>query len=221
VDRWTARPVYHIVIPQDPEQPSKALPEERLSVEYPKTYTFFKHFEDTLRARSGYRKFFDPSKDPFYSIYNVGDYTFAPFKVVWREVATDIRAAVVDRVESGENITVPDHTLIVVPASSSSEAHFMCALLNSSPADYIIRGYVAGHPSTHVLKYIAIPQFDPTNSTHLELVICSQQAHAATIAEDTARVREVESEVDRLAARLWGLAEAELREIQESLAELG
>ena len=38
---------------------------------------------------------------------------------------------------------------------------------------------------------------------------------------DAARVREIEAEVDRLAARLWGLTDAELREIQESLAELG
>ena len=38
---------------------------------------------------------------------------------------------------------------------------------------------------------------------------------------DAARVWEVEAEVDRLAARLWGLTDAELREIQESLAELG
>jgi hypothetical protein len=34
-------------------------------------------------------------------------------------------------------------------------------------------------------------------------------------------VREIEAEVDRLAAKLWGLTDAELLEIQESLAELG
>jgi len=38
---------------------------------------------------------------------------------------------------------------------------------------------------------------------------------------DPVRMREIEAEVDRLAARLWGLTDAELREIQESLAELG
>jgi hypothetical protein len=35
------------------------------------------------------------------------------------------------------------------------------------------------------------------------------------------RVREIEAEIDRLAAQVWGLTEAELREIQASLAELG
>ena len=44
--------------------------------------------------------------------------------------------------------------------------------------------------------------------------------HQATAAGDTARVREIETEIDRLAARLWGLTAAELKEIQESLQEL-
>ena len=38
---------------------------------------------------------------------------------------------------------------------------------------------------------------------------------------DAARVREIEVEIDGLTAELWGLTEAELREIQESLEELG
>jgi hypothetical protein len=66
-------------------------------------------------------------------------------------------------------------------------------------------------------------------STQCQLAALSQQAHAATAAGDpsaaprasTARVREIEAEIDRLAAELWGLTEAEVREIQESLEELG
>ena len=38
---------------------------------------------------------------------------------------------------------------------------------------------------------------------------------------DTARVREIEAEIDGLAAELWGLTEGELQEIRESLEELG
>jgi hypothetical protein len=33
-------------------------------------------------------------------------------------------------------------------------------------------------------------------------------------------VREIEAAIDRLAAELWGLTEAELQEIRESLEEL-
>ena len=46
----------------------------------------------------------------------------------------------------------------------------------------------------------------------------SQQAHEATAAGEAALVREVDVEIDRLAAELWVLTVAELR---ESLPELG
>lgn len=221
VERWAFNPTYNILLPQDVNQPSKAYPEDRLEIEYPKTFAFLKHFEGVLRARSGYRQFFDPSRDPFYSIYNVGAYTYAQHKVLWREVANDIRAAVVETNGNESKVIIPDHTLVCVSTTSSEEAHFVCALLNSSPADYVVRGYIAGHPSTNVLKYVAVPKFDVGSHLHNQLADCSQQAHAATAKGETERVREIEAEIDQLAKQLWGLTDDELREIQESLTELG
>ena len=40
------------------------------------------------------------------------------------------------------------------------------------------------------------------------------------MAADAGRVREIEAEIDRLAAKLWGLSKQELEEIQRSLEEL-
>ncbi len=47
------------------------------------------------------------------------------------------------------------------------------------------------------------------------------KAPAATTAGDAARVREIEAEIDQLAAELWGFSQQELEEIQRSLEELG
>jgi len=44
--------------------------------------------------------------------------------------------------------------------------------------------------------------------------------HATTASRDTVRVREIEAEIDRLAAELWGRSQQELEEIQRSLEEL-
>ena len=46
----------------------------------------------------------------------------------------------------------------------------------------------------------------------------SQQAHEATAAGEAALVRQIDVEIDRLAAELWVLTVAKLR---ESLPELG
>jgi hypothetical protein len=47
------------------------------------------------------------------------------------------------------------------------------------------------------------------------------KAHTTTAVGDAARVREIETEIDRLAVELWGLNQQELEEIQRSLEELG
>jgi hypothetical protein len=48
----------------------------------------------------------------------------------------------------------------------------------------------------------------------------SKQAHEAAEIGDEMRLQEIESEIDRQAAKLWGLTDDELRDIQQSLAEL-
>ncbi|MCD6290598.1 MAG: hypothetical protein J7M34_08855 [Anaerolineae bacterium] len=75
--------------------------------------------------------------------------------------------------------------------------------------------------STHVFDFVAVPSFDANDPSHMRLVCLSHQAHEATAAGDTERVQEIEAEIDELAAELWGLTKEELREIRESLEELG
>ena len=113
-----------------------------------------------------------------------------------------------------------DITNILIPCQEPEEAHFICAALNSSPSRFVVQSYIVLHPDPHILQRVRIPRYDPANPTHRELAALSGQAHAATAAGDTARVKEIEAEIDTLAARLWGLADAELKEIQQSLAEL-
>ena len=82
-----------------------------------------------------------------------------------------------------------------------------------------MRGYK--HVSMSFVRALAIHHYDAANPTHHQLAALSQEAHAATAAGDAARVQEIEAEIDRLAAGLWGLSRQELEEIQRSLEELG
>ena len=190
-----------------------------LSALYPKTYAYLKHFEEPLRSRSGYNRYFD-EHDPFYSMFNVSDYTFAPHKVVWREQAAALTAAVLT--SEDQQTIVPDHKLMLVALESADEAHFLCAMLNSSPAQFAVLSYsVSIQMDTHILENVCVPVFEPGNHNHRRLANLSVQAHAATAAGDAARVQKIEAEIDGFAARLWGLTDEELWEIQESLEELG
>jgi hypothetical protein len=206
------------MVPQDPDDPAKGFPEKRMQVQFPRTYGYLKEFEDQLRKRSGFRQFFDTKTAPFYSIYNVGPYTFRQHKVCWREVANEVNAAVCSH--NSDKVVVPDHTLIAVACESMDEAHYFCALINSAPANFIVRGYVALHPSPHILKYIKIARFDPKDDTHRALAANSRALHKSTAAGHAAEVEALEKSNLELAARYWGLEKAEVAEIKASLEEL-
>ena len=220
VARWKAQPEYSILVPQDPAQPSRGYPVNELQTKLPKTYGFLLNFEEPLRKRRGFRQFFDPEVAPFYSMYNVGPYTFAPFKVVWREVANDIHAGVAEPPKDGEKVVVPDHTLIAVACENREEAHFVCALLNSSPANFIVRGYVSLHPSPHIMKYICVPKFNSKDKVHVRLAESSSACHAAFGSASDEETTALETANDELAAQLWNLSAAELKDIKFSLADL-
>jgi len=219
VQKWHAEPSLGIVFPQDPIRPSKAYAENDVKNDFPKTYAYLRQFEGQLRQRSGYKKFFDPNKDPFYSMYNVGTYTLSAFKVLWREVSNDLRATVVIP-HSDNKPVIPDHTLVAISVERAEEAHYLCALLNSSPANFVVQGYIAMHPSPHVLKSIAILKFDTKNKTHQNLASLSQQAHMAAASGNYSKVKQIEQAIDEVAAALWGLTPEELKDIQNSLKDL-
>nr|AGN32389.1 TsoI restriction-modification enzyme [Thermus scotoductus] len=226
VKRWRAEPSAMILITHEPGMRLKAIPEKEMQTRYPRTYGYLKRFEQVLRRSAVFRRYFIRKKGgelvdagPFYSMFNVGDYTFAPWKVVWREIASDLTAAVVSSRE-GKTI-VPDHKLVLVACSSDIEAHFICALLNSSIVRFVALGYaIQTQFAPHLLDFIRIPRYNPTDPLHRRLSELSQAAHKAAQAGDEKRLEALEAEIDREAAKLWGLTEAELREIQESLREL-
>ena len=87
VGRWRATPQAHIIVTHEKGMGLKAIPEEEMAVRWPGTYAYLKHFEPVLRTRSGYKRYFRP-RAPFYSVVNIGDYTFAPYKVVWPNMAS-------------------------------------------------------------------------------------------------------------------------------------
>jgi SAM-dependent methyltransferase len=220
VQRWQAQPSAYLLMVQDPER-RRGYDENWLRKKYTKTYDYLKRFETELRSRSGYQRYFQET-DPFYSMFDVGEYTFAPYKVVWPNIASELACAVVSSHEG--KVVVPQHIVTLVALDTAEEAHFVCAVVNSSPVDFTLQscsqkgGKSFGTP--HVLENIRVPRYDPANSAHRQLAALSQQAHEATAAGDAARVRQIEAEIDILAAQVWGLTAEELTEIQRSLEEL-
>jgi hypothetical protein len=220
VKRWQAEPSAHILVTHLPGMRLNAIPEDEMKTDYPKTCLYLKRFEAQLRERAAYRRYFR-SDDPFYSMFDVGDYTFAPYKVVWTRIAK-IEAAVVNTLD-GKYI-IPQETITLVACITKEEAYYIASLINSSIFQYGATSYSqAGGKSMgsmHVLENIRITKFDPGKKIHQELAGLSEEAHTATALGEEDTVAFVEGRIDELAAKIWGLSAEELKEIQESLVEL-
>ena len=227
VQRWQAVPSAHTILANRTDKLA-GIPEAEMKRRWPKTYAYLKQFEGspkkpergTLRGRSGYRQYFKPS-DPFYSMYNIGPYTMAEWKVLWPEVGHSVRASV-----SGSSMveklkpSLPDHTIVAVSCESEREAHFVAGALNSSPSYVAAGSYIVLHPSPHIMQNLSIPRFKETNIHHARLADLSYQCHVAKRDNDQDEVSTLESEIDETAAAIWNINQTELKAIQRALANM-
>ncbi len=89
-------------------------------------------------------------------MYDVGPYTLAPWKVVWREQASAMTVAVCGPLD-GRPI-IPDHKLMSVPVETQDEAEYVCAVLNSQTVADIVAAYtVKSSILPHVLEHVRVP----------------------------------------------------------------
>ena len=215
VSRYRARPSAHVLLAQDVVTRT-GIDRAVMQHEYPRTYAYLKRFERMLTARAAYRRY--QASKVFYSMYNVGRYTVAPIKVVWRRMDRRINAAVVRQVDDlilGPRPVIPQETCVLIPCETASEAHYACAVLNSSIVHFLVTAHSVGggkgFGTPGMLDFIKLPRFDAADQRHDRLATFSREAHQAVDAgRDPA---ETQRRIDRLAGELWGLAHEELEAI--------
>ena len=219
VTRWSAVPQHSILITHHAGMKLRAIAETEMRRAFPRAHAYLQRFEPMLRQRPAYKRYFKPDA-PFYSLFNIGEYTFAPWKVVWREQSLPFTAAVVG--SAGDRLVVPDHKLMIVPLESEAEAHYLCAVLNSLPVSAAVAAYtVETQIDTHVLDHIAVPRFDRAQPVHRLLASASRRAHLARAANDPSGLQRAEIAINEGTARVWGLSAHDLAEMRLFLHEAG
>ena len=224
VKQWSSLSQVYIILPYDKDNASKAIPIREMNVNFPATYNYFENFKDELSKRSGYIQFFNPRIDPYYSMYNVGEYTFSPYKVVWRYIASEFTCAVIDTasiLNLTSKVVIPETKLVLVGLDNEQEAHYLCACLSTSINKFLVKSYAVNiQIATHVLNYINVPKFEENNQIHLRLADLSKEAHEIVAKADTECLNRIENEIDYTASKLWGIDQNELIEIQQCLKRL-
>jgi len=221
VKRWRARPSAWILMVQDPVKRC-GIDEKELQLKYPKTWEYLKKFEGVLRTRAAFNRYFS-ADDPFYSMFDVGDYTFAPYKVVWQSFGVSRMMAAVCMPFDGEPVMTNQAMHIFISFTRLQEAHYVCAVMNSTPFEFSVISHTQrggkSFAQSNILETLHIPKFDRRDPVHLKLAELSERAHELA-KQESDELGKVERKIDVWAAKIWGLTDDELKEIQLSLKEM-
>ena len=180
--------------------------ENEITNNNPRLGAFFRAFESKLRHRSTYRTRMKTA--PYYAVYNVGEYTFAPWKVVWPEQPGNggLPVAVVNTRTLqgvGEKVVVPDHKIYFAEFDDSTKAYYLCGLLSCSLVQKFITSFHIMLQVGDIFKHMRLPEYDIVNEHHNRLVELVQAAHNENDAHTRNNLLEQISEIGNTIIENW------------------
>lgn len=130
-NRRTTPERYVLVTQQDPSEDTT-----EISDIAPKTWAYLEQHADVLDGRRStiYKK------RPRFSVFGVGDYTFAPWKVAVSGLYKNFHFEVLGK--HGHKPIILDDTCYFTPCASEAEARFVAELLNSDICQRFLRSLV-------------------------------------------------------------------------------
>ena len=136
-------------------------------------------------------------------VYLYSLYTFAPYKVLWKEMSGgEFCAAYIGNAEDpiiGNKVVIPDHKLYFVPIKTEEEAAFVVGVLNAPDIANAISAYGSQLSlGVSVVEYLRIPKFDPDNSRHQETSKIAQSITHQGIAPSTTELSHINYLVGKL-----------------------
>lgn len=207
IDRWGVNPQIHILMSQDPAT-REPYPESTMKNSWPRTYGYLLRFKDILLSRGSRTIRQLAERTTFYAMFGISSYTVANHKVVWKRMASDLVAAVVSHYKTpfGYKTIIPTDTTSLFATESEDEAHYLCAIINSTPVREFIKSYSSagrGFGAPSVMEHVGIPKFDPQNPLHKKLAEISKNCHQLKLEGKDEEIEELENENDNLVKQLF------------------
>jgi hypothetical protein len=209
IRRWGALPSIHILMAQNPET-CEPYSETEMKKRWPLTYAYLLRFRNVLLSRGSktVRQFAE--RTAFYAMFGIGPYTVARYRVVWKRMASDMVAAVISQQNTpvGFKTVIATDTTSLIPTAQEKEAHYLCAIINSTPVREFVKSYSSagrGFGAPAVMQHVGIPKFDNAAALHLALAELSLKCHAAKTPSAAGKLTALEAEVDRAVRQLFRL----------------
>jgi len=207
IQRWQTTPKIYVLLTQDPSK-REPYPETVMKKQWPRTYNYLTKFKEVLQARASKALQDLAKKTSFYAVFGVADYTVSKYKVVWKRMTTDLIATVVSQSKTlfGYKTIIPFETTSLIATDNESEAHYLCAIINSNPVRDFIKSFSSagrGFGTPSVMENVGIPKFDPKNPLHQKLAEISKNCHQLKTEGKEKEIEKLEKENDDLVKQLF------------------
>lgn len=206
IGRWKISYDTYLLCPHSAETKIRPVPQVELTRSAPLTMKYLAHFREVLDSRNGFAGWEKAlQQQEFHSVLRVGEYTFSPYKVVWKYIARQFVCAVAGSVDDeflGRKLLLPNEKVMFISTDSEAEAYYLCGVLSSSAVAECVRSYMNPTSiSAHVLDKLRLPRFDRGSAVHMRISELCREGHGA---EDISPYLE---EIDRLVNELYGLCD--------------
>jgi methylase of polypeptide subunit release factors len=209
IKRWGSTPEIYVLITHE-KSSGKVYTEREVKINYPRTFGYLTNFREVLLSRGS--KFLRnlAERTSFFTMFGIGNYTFAKYKVLWKRMANDIVASVVSQVKTpfGYKAVIGTDTTALFTTDNESEAHYLCAIINSKPVRDFIKSFSSagrGFGTPSVMEHVGIPKFNPKNSLHQKLAEISKKCHQLKAEGKEKEIAKLEKENDELVKQLFGI----------------
>jgi len=221
IERWFYRGDLVVLMVQDPET-RRGYEESWLKRKYPLTYSYLLGFKSVLESRAAYKKYHAEGGHPFYSMFNIAQNSFAPFKVAWRRMGIDLRTTVLSETSDehlGARQIIASDTVTIVPSHEEEEAYYLAGLMNSTPCRAAVYTYSPpgrGLGTPAILQTLRIDRFDAKNRIHKEVSRLAASLSKMHLRPNPpfSTIEDAEEQLDKTASQYWGLTLADLAELR-------
>jgi hypothetical protein len=204
IEMWNFNQSVSIICPHDITTKMYPIEENKLQILYPKAFSYFIEMKDILTNRNGFAGWEkNILQKYFYTLQRVGEYSFAPYKVCWKYIASEFTICVVGLDKHNKPI-LPNDKVMFIPFDSENEAYFVAGVLSST----VVRGYVNSliskrQISTNVIQSLNIPKYDSENITHRDIATACLGGHLAVRKADAKKLIAMKDIIDSLIVNLY------------------
>lgn len=202
VRKWDISYDMYLLCPHTAETKMWPVAQTILEKEVPDTLEYLRFFKEDLDSRKGFAGWEkEIQKQEFQAILRIGEYTFSPYKVIWKYIASEFVCAVISNVDDeflGNKMILPNEKIMYVSFEDEDEAYYLCGILSSTLVANCVKSYMNPTSiSVHVLNKLNIPTFDRNNYDHITIARECKNGHGQK------DISEYISRIDTIVSRIY------------------